>query len=76
MERRLNKFASFLVKLEPVEFIGVARILCVELMNKEKQPKDFWDIFREMLEKFPQIPKSQQKQLLGVLKENATKPKN
>jgi hypothetical protein len=38
--------------LEPVEFLGVARILGVDLMGEDKEPLPFEEIFAAIVTKY------------------------
>lgn len=71
-----EEFFQLVKQLEPVEFIGLARILCVELINKEtKQNRDFFEVFKDIINKFDTIGRKQKREILKVLrkvgKENA-----
>lgn len=71
-----EEFFQLIKQLEPVEFIGLARILCVELINKEtKQNRDFFEVFKDIINKFDTIGRKQKREILKVLrkvgKENA-----
>ena len=71
-----EEFFQLIKQLEPVEFIGLARILCVELINKEtKQNRDFFEVFEDIINKFDTVGRKQKREILKVLrkvgKENA-----
>ena len=71
-----EEFFQLIKQLEPVEVIGLARILCVELINKEtKQNRDFFEVFKDIINKFDTIGRKQKREILKVLrkvgKENA-----
>ena len=71
-----EEFFQLIKQLEPVEFIGLARILCIELINKEtKQNRDFFEVFKDIINKFDTIGRKQKREILKVLrkvgKENA-----
>ena len=41
-----KEFTTLILQLEPVEFIGLARVLCIDIIDKEnKTCRDFYDIF-------------------------------
>ena len=64
-----EEFFQLIKQLEPVEFIGLARILCVELINKEtKQNRDFFEVFEDIINKFDTIGRKQKREILKVLK--------
>ena len=48
-----NELIELITKLEPVEFIGLARVLCVDIINEEdKTTRDFYDILNDIIDKF------------------------
>jgi len=77
MKNELEKFQNRLLKLEVTEFIGVAKILNVPLVNndEEKTPLPFEEVFISMLEKYSSLSRTRQKNLQKILK-GATKKKN
>lgn len=76
-----NELIKLITELEPVEFIGLARVLCVDVINKEdKTARDFYDILNEILDKFNTLARKQRREILSVLKrvrkENVIRTKN
>ena len=64
-----NEFINLIKYLEPVEFIGLARILCVDIINKEdKTARDFYDVLNDMVNKFNTLARKQRREILSVLK--------
>ena len=64
-----NEFIVLIKQLEPVEFIGLARILCVDIINKEdKTARDFYDVLNDMVNKFNTLARKQRREILSVLK--------
>ena len=59
---------KLLVSLEPVEFLGVARILGVELLDEEKNPLPFESVFSAVLQKYGMLSRSQRRNLLKILR--------
>lgn len=69
MEKGIERFQRQLLQLEPVEFIGVARILGVQLFNIEKnEPFLFDDIFAGLMEKYRGLSRRQRKNLDKILR--------
>ena len=76
-----KKFINLLLKLEPVEIIGLARILCVDIIDKEnKEIRDFYYILNDIIDKFNMIGRKQRREILSILKrvekENVINTKN
>lgn len=76
-----NELIELITKLEPVEFIGLARVLCVDIINKEdKTIRDFYDVLNDIITKFNTLARKQRREILSVLrkvkKENVIGTKN
>ena len=76
-----NELIELITKLEPVEFIGLARVLCVDIINKEdKTARDFYEVLNDIVDKFNMLARKQRKEILSVLrrvkKENVIGTKN
>lgn len=76
-----NELIELITKLEPVEFIGLARVLCVDIINKEdKTIRDFYDVLNDVVNKFNTLARKQRREILSVLrkvkKENVIGTKN
>lgn len=67
--RIIDEFVQALVNLQgPEMFLGVARILKVELMEGDK-PRDFYDIWGDVLEQFNTSPRKRKRELLKIVRE-------
>ena len=76
-----NELIELITKLEPVEFIGLARVLCVDIINKEdKTTRDFYDVLNDIVNKFNTRARKQRREILSVLrrvkKENVIRTEN
>ena len=76
-----NELIELITELEPVEFIGLARVLCVDIINEEdKTTRDFYDILNDIVDKFNTLARKQRREILSVLrrvkKENVIGTKN
>ena len=76
-----NELIELIIKLEPVEFIGLARVLCVDIINKEdKTTRDFYDMLNDIVNKFNTLARKQRREILSVLrrvkKENVIRTEN
>ena len=76
-----NELIELITELEPVEFIGLARVLCVDIINEEdKTTRDFYDILNDIIDKVNTLARKQRREILSVLrrveKENVIGTKN
>ena len=76
-----NELIELITELEPVEFIGLARVLCVDIINEEdKTTRDFYDILNDIVNKFHTLARKQRREILYVLrrvkKENVIRTEN
>ena len=76
-----NELVELITKLEPVEFIGLARVLCIDIINKEdKTARDFYEVLNDIVDKFNTLARKQRREILSVLrrvkKENVIGTKN
>lgn len=76
-----NELIELITKLEPVEFIGLARILCIDIINEGDQTtRDFYDVLNDIVNKFNTLARKQRREILSVLrrvkKENVIGTKN
>ena len=76
-----NELIELITELEPVEFIGLARVLCVDIINEEdKTTRDFYDILNDIVDKFNTLARKQRREILSVLrrvkKENVIRAEN
>ena len=76
-----NELIELITELEPVEFIGLARVLCVDIINKEnKTTRDFYDVLNDIVNKFNTLARKQRREILSVLrrvkKENVIRTEN
>ena len=76
-----NKLIELITELGPVEFIGLARVLCIDIINKEdKTARDFYEVLNDIVDKFNTLARKQRREILSVLrrvkKENVIGTKN
>ena len=79
--KTFEEFLRLTARLDPVEFLGLCRILCVEVNTDEKDEKDqliareFPDILSDVMDKFLVIGRKQRREILKVL-QDVEKEKN
>lgn len=68
-EKTTNQnFMELLIGLEAVEFLGLCKFLGVKLMEDSKSPRDFADLLNDLMEKFQNLNRTRQRELLQILK--------
>lgn len=75
MEKKIDKFADYIMELHPTNFIGLALTLGVELFsdkfNKETKKaiaRPAEDILCDCLDQINHMPRNQRRELLKVLR--------
>ena len=77
-EKEFQNFVNYTSKLEAMEFMGLVRMLNVDIFknDKEKTPRSFEEIFSEVMDKFIQASPMQRKNILKILKAAVHKKRN
>lgn len=65
--KSLEKFLNGIVKLEPIEFIGISKILCIPLVDNNKDPRPFENVLEDMIDKFLDINHNTRKEILKII---------
>ena len=86
-QKQMNQFIRYIPLLEPQEFIGLAKLLGVEIVeqstpkydednkvNVEVNPRDFTDVLEDMLENFKKSNRKRRREFMKLLR-SATKEK-
>lgn len=68
-EKITGTFLELVQWLEPVEFIGLAKLLGVPIIDSEGKEKDFLLILSELVKKFEGLKRKKRRELLKVLQE-------
>ena len=69
-EKEFQNFVNYTSKLEAMEFMGLVRMLNVDIFknDKEKTPRSFEEILSEVMDKFIQASPMQRKNIMKILK--------
>lgn len=70
----LIEFINLVPTLEPIEFLGLAKVLCTNTVDEDMAPRPFEDILSDMIDRFISTGSRQRKDILKVMK-NAKKEK-
>ena len=68
-------FLELVTQLEPIEFVGLSKILCIPLVNQKNEPREFEDILSDMIDKFISTVRKQRKDIIKVLKQSIKETK-
>lgn len=75
--KRWDIFMEHLFKLDVVEFIGVAKMLGIDVVSDPKDfeapGKEFPEVFAEILDKFNALDRRKQRNLLKIMKKAGKK---
>ena len=69
--KEIDSFINTIAKLEPVEFMGLARVLKVPLFTGEgeaREPRDFTDVFGDVLESLSKCGRVRRREILKLVK--------
>lgn len=67
---QLSTFLERISKLEAIEFIGLAKILCVELMEEDKETqRPFEDVLSDMMINYAKAARKSRRQIDKVLRD-------
>ncbi len=69
--KEIDNFINTIAKLEPVEFMGLARVLKVPLFTgggDTREPRDFTDVFEDVLENFSKCKRVRRREILKLVK--------
>lgn len=66
----IDRFITLIADLEPVEFMGLARVLKVKLFKDEetREPREFEEVFGETLERFTKCNRTRKREILKLIK--------
>lgn len=69
-EKEFRNFLALTAKLEPMEFMGLVRLMNVDIFkdDEEKTPKEFEEVFSEVLDRYIQSSASHRKKVMKILK--------
>lgn len=71
-EKKLERFQRELLQLEPIEFMGIAKILGVELFRKNEEGKEepipFEEIYAAVVSKYATLSRFQRRNLNRLLR--------
>lgn len=73
-EKSFLEFVEIVSKLEPVEYCGLCKVLCVEMFDGET-PKPFDKTLEECMDKFLGMNRKPRRQLMKVLRDATKKSK-
>lgn len=76
----IDKLIQIIPKLELMDFIGLARLLRIELVEKKDdklEPRDFTDVLDDTLKAYQSASRDKKREILRIVKKaNASNTKN
>lgn len=67
-EKKFREFLEILSKLEPIEYIGLCKILGVDVVNENGEPLDFQVTLGKVMNAFLKMKKKPRNQLMEMLR--------
>lgn len=67
-EKKFQEFLSAVSKLEPAEYCGLCKILCVPMIDENKDPLPFDTTLEQVMDRFLTMGRKPRRQLMKVLK--------
>lgn len=68
-ERMVIRFITGITKLEPIEFIGLTKVLCTPIVDEENNPREFDDILSDMIDRFVATGRRQRKDIIKIIEQ-------
>ena len=67
-EKKFQEFLSVVSRLEPAEYCGLCKILCVPMIDENKDPLPFDTTLEQVMDKFLEMSRKPRRQLMKVLR--------
>ena len=66
------KLVDSISKMEPIEFIGLARLLGVKLISADEggAPREFVDVLTDIMEKFNALNRTRKREILKLVEKS------
>lgn len=68
-EKTIIEFITAITKLNPVEFVGLAKVLCTPVVDENNEPREFEEILQDMIDRFAGTGRRQRRDILKVVKQ-------
>lgn len=68
-EKMIIRFITGITKLEPIEFIGLTKVLCTPIVDEENNPREFEDILSNMIDRFVATGRRQRKDIIKIIEQ-------
>lgn len=67
-ENLTEKIAKMLIKLEPVEFLGICKVLDVRPSHEDGQSRDFTEMWDEVIDKIDAMNRIRKRNLYALVR--------
>lgn len=68
-EKKFQDFLNAVSKLEPIEYCGLCKILCVPMIDENKEALPFDTTLEQVINKFLGMSRKPRRQLMKVLRD-------
>lgn len=71
-----SRLLELIGKMEPVEFIGLARLLGVQVVKKENDevaPREFSDVLNDVMAKYSMLGRTKKREVLRLVEKSVSK---
>jgi len=70
-QKQMNQFIRYIPQLEPQEFVGLAKLLGVVVVedDEDKTPREFADVLEDVLEAFTKLNRKRRREFMTLLKQ-------
>lgn len=75
-QKQVLKLINKIRQLEPIEFIGLLNLFSISLDSEEKEPKDFYELLDEVIEKYFTKDRKFRRKVDKILNAATSKEKN
>lgn len=69
LEKELIEFITIINRLEPVEFAGIVKILCVALADYSGKVRPYEEILSDLIDNFCKIGRRQRREIIKLLRQ-------
>lgn len=66
--RKFQEFVELITKLEPVEYCGLCKVMCVNMIGENGEPLPFDETLEAVLDKFLKLKKKPKNEILEMLR--------
>lgn len=73
--KELTTFLEYIGQLEPIEFMGVLKIMSVQVLESEKKPRRYEDLLSDLIDRFCGLERKRRRELTKLVRLTIKKSK-